>query len=83
MKLHLITTHIWLQKNDSFKDLVECHFSSAHIFIPLSDEDVGGIFTNKECLKTKFLPKSRDENIRYTETLSEINFGALQRITFI
>ncbi len=30
---------------------MDCHFSSAHIFIPLSDEDVGGTLINKECLK--------------------------------
>ncbi len=36
---------------------MDCNFSSAHIFIPLSDKDVGGILINKECLKNKVYTK--------------------------
>jgi len=44
--------NIWLQKND-FLFLMDCHFSSAHIFIPMFNEGKGRIFTNKERLKNK------------------------------
>jgi hypothetical protein len=51
--LHPITTHIWLQQNDLSIFIMDWQFASAHIFIPLFDEDMGGILTNNVYLKTK------------------------------
>lgn len=31
-ELHRLTRHIWLQKNDLFVKIKDCHFSFAHIF---------------------------------------------------